>query len=71
MVYGNQVGDAFGKRTNEGRYLHWYCKVGDKIVPEGLAGGGAVAYRLAGKGQMLAAARAVILGGPGPWRPPQ
>ena len=36
-----------------------------------VAGGGAVAYRLAGKGQLLAAARAVILGGPGPWRPPQ
>ncbi len=36
-----------------------------------VAGGGAVAYRLVGKGQMRAAARAVILGGPGPWRPPQ
>lgn len=36
-----------------------------------VAGGGVVVYRLAGKGHMLAAARAVILGGPGPWRPPQ
>ncbi len=35
------------------------------------AGGGAFAYRLVGKAQMMAAARAVILGGPGPWRPPQ
>ena len=36
-----------------------------------VAGGGAVAYRMAGKAQLRAAARAVILGGPGPWRPPQ
>lgn len=36
-----------------------------------VVGGAGVAYRLAGKGQLRAAARAVILGGPGPWRPPQ
>lgn len=37
LVYGTQVGDAYGKRTNEGRYLHFYCKAGDKITAEGLA----------------------------------
>lgn len=38
VVYGNQIGDVFGKRTNEGRYLHWYCKASDgKIAPAGLA----------------------------------
>ena len=37
LVYGNQIGDTFGKRTNEGRFLHWYCKSGDKIIPEGLS----------------------------------
>lgn len=41
------------------------------ILGGAAAGGGLVAYRLVGKGQLMAAARAVILGGPGPWRPPQ
>lgn len=36
-VYGEQIGDIFGKRTNEGRYLHHYCKDGDKVVPVGFA----------------------------------
>lgn len=37
LVYGNQIGDTFGKRTNEGRFIHHYCKDGDKTVPVGIA----------------------------------
>lgn len=37
VVYGEQTGGIFGKRTNEGRFLHWYCKDGDKIAPAGLS----------------------------------
>lgn len=31
-VYGTQVGEIFSKRTNEDRFVHWYCRAADGSI---------------------------------------